>query len=158
MDSNLFVPAKLTFSVYLRCLNFPLWILWTAKAKKAQESNLFCDTIPIKSSKIKHLKFSENVNFVETNSVDSILDTIGLYRQTIKEEISLTLKFARKGVGGRPKVDLVVTKECSSFLGAAVYVWQQYSLRLKLSTKSCFMKQKYHLQIGLTNTEMIPRH
>ena len=53
-------------------------------------------------------------------------NTIGLYRQTIKDEIGLTLKFAMEGVGGRPKVDLVVTKECSSFLGAAVYVWQQY--------------------------------
>ena len=38
------------------------------------------DTIPTKSSKFKNLKFSENVNFVETNSVVSILDTIGLYR------------------------------------------------------------------------------
>ena len=34
MDSKLFVPAKLTFSEYLRCLNFPLWILWPAKTKQ----------------------------------------------------------------------------------------------------------------------------
>ena len=32
-----------------------------------------CGTVPIKSSKFKHLRFSENDNFVETNSVDSIL-------------------------------------------------------------------------------------
>ena len=73
MDSKLFFPAKLKFSEYSRCLNFQLWILWPAKTKQVQESNLFCDTAPTKSCKLKHLKFSENVNFVETNSVDSIL-------------------------------------------------------------------------------------
>ena len=34
IDSKLFVPAKLAFSEYLRCLNFPLWILWPAKTKQ----------------------------------------------------------------------------------------------------------------------------
>ena len=73
MDSKLFVPAKLTFSEYLRCLNFPLCILLPVKTKKCEESNLFCDTTPTKKGKFKHLKFSENDKFVETNSVDSIL-------------------------------------------------------------------------------------
>ena len=41
MDSTLFVPAKLTFSEYLRCLNFPLWTFWPAKTKQVKESNLF---------------------------------------------------------------------------------------------------------------------
>ena len=74
MNSKLFVPAKLTFSEYLRCLNFPLWTFWPAKTKKGKESNLFRDKVPTKSGKFKHLKFSENVNFSRTNSVDSILE------------------------------------------------------------------------------------
>ena len=71
-----YVTLKLTFSGHLRCLNFPLWILWPAKTKQVQESNLFCDTAPTKSGKFKHLKFSENDKFVETNSIDSILGII----------------------------------------------------------------------------------
>ena len=34
MESKLFVPSKLTFSEDLRCLNFPLWILWLGKTKQ----------------------------------------------------------------------------------------------------------------------------
>ena len=34
MDSELFVPTKLTFSEYSRCLNFLLQILWPAKTKQ----------------------------------------------------------------------------------------------------------------------------
>ena len=79
IDLILFVPVKLTFSKYLRCLNFPLWILWPAKTEKVLESNLFCDTAPTKSGKFKHLKLSENVSFVETNSVDSILDVAYIF-------------------------------------------------------------------------------
>ena len=41
MESTLFVPSKLTFSQYLRCFNFPLWILLLTKTKQIQESNLF---------------------------------------------------------------------------------------------------------------------
>ena len=41
MESTLFVPSKLTFSEYLRCLKFPLWILWPAITKEVEESNLF---------------------------------------------------------------------------------------------------------------------
>ena len=73
MDSKLFVPEKLTFSEYLRCLNFPLWILWPAKTKQILESNLFSVSAPTRSKKFKHLKFYENVNFVETNGVDFII-------------------------------------------------------------------------------------
>ena len=62
MESTLCVPSKLTFSDYLRCLNFPLWIIWPAIAKQVEES-LFWDTAPTSSTKFKHLKFSENVNF-----------------------------------------------------------------------------------------------
>ena len=73
MEWTLFVHAKLTFSEYLRCLNFLLWTLWPAKTKQVLESNLFLDTAPTRSGKFKHLKFSENVNFARTNNVDSIL-------------------------------------------------------------------------------------
>ena len=73
MESTLFVPSKLTFSEYLRCLNFLLWILWPAITKQVEESDLFWDTAPTSSAKFKHLKFSENVNFEGTNSFDSIL-------------------------------------------------------------------------------------
>ena len=69
MESALFVPAKLTFSEYLRCLNFPLWTFWTAKTKQVKESNLFWDKAHTRSGKFKHLKFSENINFAGTNSV-----------------------------------------------------------------------------------------
>ena len=73
MESTLLVPEKLTFSENLRCLNFPLWTFWPAKTKKVKESNLFWDKAPTRSGKFKHLKFSKNVNFAGTNSVDSIL-------------------------------------------------------------------------------------
>ena len=56
MDSELFVPAKLTFLEYLKCLNFPLWILWPEITKQVEESNLFCDTKPTKSGKYKRVK------------------------------------------------------------------------------------------------------
>ena len=74
MELTLFVPAKLTFSEYLRCLNFPLWTLWPAKTKQVSEGHLFWDMVPTRSGIFRHLKFSENVNFAGTNSVDSILD------------------------------------------------------------------------------------
>ena len=73
MDLKLLVLANLTFSEYLRRLNFLLWLLCPAKTKQVQESNLFCDSTPSKCGKFKNLKFSENVNFVQTNSVDYIL-------------------------------------------------------------------------------------
>ena len=73
MESTLFVPENLSFSEYLRCLNFPLQTFWPPKTKQVKESNLFWDKAPIKSGKFKHLKFSENVNFEGTSIVDSIL-------------------------------------------------------------------------------------
>ena len=73
MKLTSFVPSKLTFSEYLRCLNFPLWILWPAIAKQVKESDL--STAPTSSGKFKHLRFSENVNFEGTNSADSILES-----------------------------------------------------------------------------------
>ena len=41
MDSKLFVLAKLTFSEYLRCLNFPPWTLWPAITRQVEESDPF---------------------------------------------------------------------------------------------------------------------
>ena len=41
IESILFVPENLTFSEYLRCLNFPLWTFWPAKTKQVKESDLF---------------------------------------------------------------------------------------------------------------------
>ena len=34
IESTLFVSTNLSFSKYLRCLKFPLWILWPAKTKQ----------------------------------------------------------------------------------------------------------------------------
>ena len=73
IESILFVPENLTFSEYLECLNFLLWTFLPAKTKQVKESDLFWDKAPTRSGKFKHLKFSENVKFSETNSVDSIL-------------------------------------------------------------------------------------
>ena len=41
MESTLFVPENLSFSEYLRCLNFPLWTFWPAKTKQVKKSDLF---------------------------------------------------------------------------------------------------------------------
>ena len=76
IESILFVPENLTFSEYLRCLNFPLWTFWPAKTKQVKESYLFSDKAPTRSGRFKHLKFSENDKFSGTNSVVSIL---GIY-------------------------------------------------------------------------------
>ena len=66
MESTLFVPENLSFSEYLRCLNFPLWKFWPAKTKQVKESNLFWDKAPTRSGRYKHLKFSENDKFSGT--------------------------------------------------------------------------------------------
>ena len=51
-------------------------MFWLAKTKQVYERELLSDNTPTKSGKFKHLEFSENVNFVETNSVDSILEKL----------------------------------------------------------------------------------
>ena len=73
MESTLFVPAKLTFSENLRCLNLPL--LMGAVSQKRLLSKTCFDFAGhiVHSGKLKHLKYSENVNFAGTNNVDSIL-------------------------------------------------------------------------------------
>ena len=73
MESALFVPSKLTFSENLRCLNLPLLV-----GAVSQNRSLFsrCFVIAgqsIHRRKFKHLKYSENIIFAETNNVDSIL-------------------------------------------------------------------------------------
>lgn len=57
-----------------------------SKTKQGQESNMLCDVAPTKSGKIKRLKFSENVNFVETNSVDSILEKMKKHDKTTRQQ------------------------------------------------------------------------
>ena len=61
IESTLFVPENLSFSEYLRCLNFPLWTFWPAKTKQCKESNLFRDKVPTRSGKFKHLKYSVHI-------------------------------------------------------------------------------------------------
>ena len=80
VESTLFVPAKLTFSEYLRCLNFPLWILWPAITKQVEKDNLFRDTVPTSSTKFKHFRYSENVSFAGTNDFESILVSTNTHR------------------------------------------------------------------------------
>ena len=74
MESTLFFPAKMTFSEYLRCLNFPLGTFWPTKTKQVKESDLFSEKAPTRSGRFKNLKFSENDKFSGTNSVDPILE------------------------------------------------------------------------------------
>ena len=67
MDSILVVPSKLTFSENLRCLDLALLV--GAVSQKRLLPSTYCR----KEYHFKHLKYSENVNFEGTNSVDSIL-------------------------------------------------------------------------------------
>ena len=73
MEMILLVSSKLTFSEYLWCLNFLLWILWPAITKQAEKSDLFWDTAPTRSANFKHPKYFEIVNFEETSNIVSIL-------------------------------------------------------------------------------------
>ena len=74
MDSKLFVPAKMTFPQYVRCLKFPaIGYFVLQKQNKFRRAISFVISYPPRAANLKHLKFSENVNFEETNSVVSIL-------------------------------------------------------------------------------------
>ena len=73
MESTLFVPEKLTFSTNLRCLNLPLLV---GALSQKRSLSLTCFVFAgqnVHSGKFKHLKYSENVKFSGTNSIDSIL-------------------------------------------------------------------------------------
>ena len=73
METILFVPAKLTFSENLRCLNLPLLVgVVSQKRSLSNTSFVFTGQI-VHGGKFKHLKYSENFNFPGTNNVDSIL-------------------------------------------------------------------------------------
>ena len=74
IESTLFVPEKLTFSENLRCLNLPLLV---GALSQKRSLSLTCFVFAgqnVCSGKIKHLKYSENVNFEGTNNVDSIFE------------------------------------------------------------------------------------
>ena len=70
IESTLFVPSKLTFSENQRWLNL-MPLVGAVSQKRLLSSTFF--VIASHREKFKHLKYSENVNFEGTNSVDSIL-------------------------------------------------------------------------------------
>ena len=73
IESILFVPENLTFSENLRCLNLPLLV---GALSQKRSLSLTCFVFAgqnVHSGKFKHLKYSENVKFSGTNSIDSIL-------------------------------------------------------------------------------------
>ena len=72
MESALFFPSKLTFSENLRCLNLLLLVGVVSQNGSLSSTCFFIAGQSIHSRKFKHLKYSENVNFEGTNSVDSI--------------------------------------------------------------------------------------
>ena len=45
---------------------------------------VFSVTAPIKNGKFKYLKFSENVNFAETNSLDSVLNVVSYCESVLR--------------------------------------------------------------------------
>ena len=71
MESTLFVPAKLTFSENLRCLNLLLLVGAVSQKRSLSENCFVFAGQSIHSGKFKHLKYSENVNFAGTTNVDS---------------------------------------------------------------------------------------
>ena len=73
MESTLFVPAKLTFSENVRCLNL-LLLVGAVSQKRSLSSTFFViASLSIHGRKFKHLEYSVNVNFEGTNSVFFIL-------------------------------------------------------------------------------------
>ena len=73
MESTLFVPAKLTFSENLRCLNLPLPVGAVSKKRLLSETLFVFAGQIVHGGKFKYLINAENVNFTGTNNVDSIL-------------------------------------------------------------------------------------
>ena len=137
MGSTLFVPTKLTFSEYLRCLNFPLWTFWLAKTKQGKESNLFRDKVPTRSGKFKHLKFSENVHFAGANSVDSIL---GIFMQIFAFRNTHLRLFKHKlFVFGQP----LYIPLFSTFWQLVPTVLREISLKLFTSLRQNMMKRPF---------------
>ena len=78
MESTLFVSEKLTFSENLRCLNLPLLVGALSQKRSLSLTRFVFAGQSVHSGKFKHLKYSENVNFPETNNVDSILGTLSM--------------------------------------------------------------------------------
>jgi len=73
IKSTILVPSKLTFSENLRCLNLALMLGAVSQNRSLPSTCIVIAGQSIPSGKFKHLKYSENVNFEGTNSVDSIL-------------------------------------------------------------------------------------
>ena len=72
MESTLFVPAKLTFSENLRCLNLLLLVGALSQKRLLSLTCFVFGGQNVYSGKFKYLKYSENDKFSGTNSVDSI--------------------------------------------------------------------------------------
>ena len=73
MESTLFVPAKLTFSENLRCLNLPLLVGAVSQKRSLSKTCFVFAGQIVHSGKFKHIKYSENIKLSGTNSIDSIL-------------------------------------------------------------------------------------
>ena len=84
MESTLFAGAKLTFSEYLRCLNFPLWILWPAITKQLKES----------SFEILHPPVAPNSNILNFLRMSTLKGQIVLisFQKVLKIEANMNLR------------------------------------------------------------------
>ena len=88
MESKLFVHSKLTFSENLRCLNFPLLEGALSQKRSVSLTCFILTSQNVHSGRFKHFKYSENVNFEGTNSVDSILEVC-----TVEKFLLLNIDF-----------------------------------------------------------------
>ena len=74
METTLLVLSKLTFSVYLWCLNLALLVGALSQKRFPQKRSYFSTWFfSILSGKFKHHKYLENVNFEGKSNVVSIL-------------------------------------------------------------------------------------
>ena len=71
--TRVFVSTKLTFSENLKYLNLPLLVGVLSEKKLLPLASFVLAGQSIQSRKFKHLKYSENVNFIGTNDFESIL-------------------------------------------------------------------------------------
>ena len=73
MKTTLFVPSKLTFSEKLWCFNLALLVGALSQKRLLQKGLLLSTCFVIAGGKFNHHKWSENVNFEETNNAVFIL-------------------------------------------------------------------------------------
>ena len=92
IESTLLAPSKLTLSENLRCLNLRLMVGAVSQNRSLSSTCFVIVGQTVHSGKFKHLKYSENVNFEGTNSVDSILEFDAFMIKTLHNEVKIFSK------------------------------------------------------------------